>query len=766
VTADRPGPEDRLPSQLRVLHVTPYFAPAFAYGGPPRSVLGLCRGLVRAGVGVEVLTTTANPGHELPPSPGAGVQYDGIRVHYVPRAFPRRWFRAVKFRTRLRARLRDVDLVHIHGLWNVPGWIAADEARRTRTPYVISPRGMLDDEARRRHAWRKLLAYACIERRSVRSAALLHATSAQERATLVKLGVPVVMISNGVDIVEAAPGARGRCRSRLGIPADAPLVTFLGRIHPMKRLDLLAQAFRRVHDRYPDAHLVIAGPDEDGHGAEIQPLFAELGAAVHWTGELTDDGKAALLADADVLVMCSDSESFGMSVAEALAAAVPVVVTQTCPWRKVAEANCGFWVPQTADAVADAVGWLIAHPQEARAMGRRGRELVRAEHDWNTIADAMTREYRRICAGGPRHTERAVQTLVVTPALGDGDGVSVVSAQVVAAIRRMVDESSLEVLALADSSMDVQGARIRRAAGSRLRFIGWALRASLGRRPDVVVVLHAHLAPAVLPLRYRGSKLVVFLHGIEAWRPLRGLRGVALRRADALVANSHHTVRRFRDANPSSARCEVQVCHLGVPAAELSEAPPVVPPDSFALIVGRMAGEERYKGHDLLLDIWPAVMSNAPNARLVIVGDGDDRQRLETRARERGVTENVTFLGRVSRDVLTTLYRDCAFYVMPSAEEGFGLVFLEAMRAGKACIAGAGAAAEIVQDGVTGVIVDPRAPADVLAAVVRLFREPDTRKAMGKAAEVRFHAHFSAAHFQERLLTALGLQGRVPVCAE
>ena len=132
---------------------------------------------------------------------------------------------------------------------------------------------------------------------------------------------------------------------------------------------------------------------------------------------------------------------------------------------------------------------------------------------------------------------------------------------------------------------------------------------------------------------------------------------------------------------------------------------------STALIVARMSAAERYKGHDALLDLWPGVLARRPDARLVVAGDGDDRPRLESRARSLGLSHAVSFAGRVSDARLNELYDECRFLVMPSRDEGFGLVFLEAMRAGKPCIGARGAAEEIIEHNVTGLIVDPGNPA-------------------------------------------------------
>jgi phosphatidylinositol alpha-1,6-mannosyltransferase len=340
------------------------------------------------------------------------------------------------------------------------------------------------------------------------------------------------------------------------------------------------------------------------------------------------------------------------------------------------------------------------------------------------------------------------------------------------------------------------GLRAAGAGGSKLRLAALALRAALASPPSDVLCLHLHLSPLAALLARRRARLVVFLHGIEAWRPLSPRERWAMRRADVVMANSEHTARRFQAPNPAFSERDIHVCHLGVAAAgeaprdrqggdgvcragvaAVAEAPPEAAgadleagwsarpgrdgaraPGAgvgFALIVGRLAAGERYKGHDLLIDLWPRIEEEAPGARLVVAGDGDDRPRLEARAaaQHRGVH----FVGRVSAQRLASLYEACGFFAMPSRGEGFGVVFLEAMRAGKACVGGVGAAAEVIEDGVTGLVVDPADPESVLKAMARLFREPETRERMGRAGAARVAARFTESHFRRRFRSILGL---------
>ncbi len=381
---------------MRVLHVTPYFAPAYRYGGPPRSILGLCRSLGNAGVDVEVFTTTANGEEPLAPAP-EGVVHEGVRVRYFPLSWPRRYWRASGLRTALKKAARDADLVHVHGLWNMTGWAGVAAAQAAGKPYIISPRGMLQPEAMQRHREMKSIAYWGLERAHLRSAALLHATSALEGRELTPYGPPVMLIPNGVASTSASPDAIARMRARANIAGDDEVVTFLGRLHPIKRLDLLADAFLVVKHARPNARLVIAGPDEGGYKQHVEAMFGPVASETRWLGAIDRESIAALLSSTQVLVQCSDSESFGMSVAEALAAAVPVVVTTRSGWAEVDAVGCGYSVAHEPVSIAGGILRVLDHPDPA-AMRARALAWARQKFGWESIGRAMRDAYEQAVA--------------------------------------------------------------------------------------------------------------------------------------------------------------------------------------------------------------------------------------------------------------------------------------------------------------------------------------------------------------------------------
>ncbi len=346
-----------------------------------------------------------------------------------------------------------------------------------------------------------------------------------------------------------------------------------------------------------------------------------------------------------------------------------------------------------------------------------------------------------------------LRSVLLTPNLLGADGVSSLSREIVRALPGPAAVVSLhDVFHEPEHPREVE---MYGAGGGRARFLAMASAMSL-RCSDAtdIVCSHLHLAPAASLMGWRGSRITTVLCGIEAWVPLRKTEAWALDRA-SLVAISYHTAARFKEANPFFASRDVAVCHPGLPDRAAIADSVCACDTSPAMIVGRISADERYKGHDELLELWPGVVARTPDARLVIAGDGNDRLRLEARARSMGLSAVVDFVGRVSDAELAALYQRCRFLVLPSRDEGFGLVFVEAMRAGKACIGALGASAEIIQHEVTGLVVDPASVDDLSAAVVRLFDDTAACRRFGAAGRERFLSTFTDVCFQARFAQAI-----------
>lgn len=247
----------------------------------------------------------------------------------------------------------------------------------------------------------------------------------------------------------------------------------------------------------------------------------------------------------------------------------------------------------------------------------------------------------------------------------------------------------------------------------------------------------------------------IFLHGVEGWQTMSGRDVRLVRGATLRLANSELTVRRVLEANPEVG--DIQICPLALPQGEefADQHHPPLPVEArrSVLIVGRMSSSERYKGHEELIDAWPHVRAAVGNAELVIAGDGDDRPRLESRARASAAGGSIRFVGFVDRETLARLYSEAAIFALPSRGEGFGLVYLEAMAHRVPCLGSPhDAAGEVIEDGRTGVLVDPGNRQALGGAMVELLRNHGLRREMGERGYERLHARFTFEHFRRRLI--------------
>jgi phosphatidylinositol alpha-1,6-mannosyltransferase len=268
---------------------------------------------------------------------------------------------------------------------------------------------------------------------------------------------------------------------------------------------------------------------------------------------------------------------------------------------------------------------------------------------------------------------------------------------------------------------------------------------------DIVLFWHLDLL-RLAPLMRGQPQRVVFLHGIEAWRR-RGPLTRALLRHTAVIANSHYTLARAQRSLPMIDGERAQIVHLGWGQPLPSSMPPGEPP--AALMIGRLDAGERYKGHHEVIRAWPRVREQMPDAQLWIVGDGDLRSELETLAADSKLADAVRFFGRSTESEKEALLQAARCLVLPSTAEGFGLVYLEAMRAGRPCLVGSDAGREVVDPPAAGLTVDPVDAAALSKAIVQLLRWDDDWQRRSHAARERYAQQFTATHFQQRLLHAL-----------
>ena len=386
---------------MRILHVTPTYVPAWRYGGPIRSVHGLCRGLAGRGHEVHVFTTNVDGAGVAAVPLEVPVDVDGVKVRYFPSKSPRRLYRSPRMADFLNREAGGFDLVHLHSLYLWPTWAAARAARASGIPYLVSPRGMLvKDLVRRKSRWIKTAWLRLIERRNLEDASAVHFTSPLEAREADRFGFrlpPAVVIPNGVDMEgKDAPAVLSE------LVAEAirqrPFLLFLGRINWKKGLDRLIAALAHV----PDVRLVIAGNDEEDYRSQLERLIAEkgVGERICFSGHVRGADKAALFKNAALFVLPSYSENFGIAVLEAMAAGCPVIITPEVGAADIVrEHRAGLVIDGDPRVLGKGLHTMLMNPEELVQMGRRGRKAVEGNFTWDAVALKMEAAYTQILCG-------------------------------------------------------------------------------------------------------------------------------------------------------------------------------------------------------------------------------------------------------------------------------------------------------------------------------------------------------------------------------
>lgn len=370
---------------MKLIHVVPHIDQEAA--GPSYSVPRLCQSLAACGNEVELTCLAARgdiPGVALDCHP----QWPILGRFAISTSLSRALGQKAQF----------VDVVHNHSLWSMVNVTAGWMVPGRRAKLVTSPRGTLSAYALGRSRWIKRLMWL-LQRRALAKADMLHATSEVELKEIRAKGftAPVVVLPNGIDlpVLPSLSGVR---------QAETRTLLYLGRIHPIKGLDRLLGAWALVQAKHPQWRLVVAGRGEAAHVNEVKEIAKKLAVQrVSFPGPLYGKDKAQAYIDADLFVLPTHSENFGMVVAEALAHGCPVVVSRGAPWAALEPEGCGWWVDNSVPTLAPALDAAMWLPQDQLAtMGLRGRAWMERDFGWNAIGKKMDAAYRWLLNGGDR----------------------------------------------------------------------------------------------------------------------------------------------------------------------------------------------------------------------------------------------------------------------------------------------------------------------------------------------------------------------------
>ena len=382
-------------------------------GGPAVSIAATAEALVRAGHTVTVVTTNANLDENLDVPFNRPVDMEGVTVWYFRREEPlRRWLPFVPYLSQssgfayapemkkaLPRLVADADIVDTQTPFVYPTYATARVALRLGKPLFYHQRGNLIPSRLRRRQLKKKLYIALFERRIMTRAAGLIALTEGERAAFHSIapGTPCDVVPNGVDVPPPDRSAAQRVAVRWGIPPDATVLLYLGRLEPWKGYEELLQTFARIQQAHPAAFFVMAGVDQSEACRRWGPIAAHDGydRRLLFTGPLSGREKTDILHRADLFCLPSRGEGLSMSMLEAMAYGVPVMLSPECNFPDAERAGAGVIVPQDVDAMAAAMDELLRDPGRLRMMGEKGRELMLRCYSWDVVARRLAEIYAR-----------------------------------------------------------------------------------------------------------------------------------------------------------------------------------------------------------------------------------------------------------------------------------------------------------------------------------------------------------------------------------
>lgn len=408
---------------MRILHTIP--SVSMRSGGPSQGIPELCAELVRSGHEVTLYTTNLDgPWDQLDVEPNRAIQgADGVeRWYFSTQRRSGAYAFSMSMAKALRQNVRKFDVVHIHSLYSFPSTAAAYYCRRFGVPYILQPHGSLDPCVYYRHRPRKNLYEALFEKKNLERAAAVHFATEEEMHLVRAWGLRFRGVVVPYGLVSKVPSDREELREEFAcdwpITRGKKVILFLGRLSAKKGLDLLSKAYGTLARERTDIHLFLAGPDIEGEGAKVRQWLADEGVLdrVTFAGLLQGDQKNAALAASDLFVLCSYGENFGIAIAEAAAAGLPVIISNKVNiWREFDDAGAGLVVNCDVDQLTRAMASLLDDSRLRHELGEAGKKLVAEKFMWSDVVVRMTTVYHDAIASRPdRYSTRTLPVETIT----------------------------------------------------------------------------------------------------------------------------------------------------------------------------------------------------------------------------------------------------------------------------------------------------------------------------------------------------------------
>ena len=393
---------------MKILHVIPSVSPV--RGGPSQAILEMVNALNEQGVTAEIVTTNDHGPDLLDVPLKQWIQYplssseQSVPVCFFPRFSPkisaiREFAFSDALTTWLWQNIRKYDVLHIHAIFSYPSTIAMVIARLQKVPYIIRPIGQLCEWSLQQSSQKKKIYLDLVERANLNHSQALHLTSELEQNEVSELHLQAssFVLPLGFSLPDPIPNARQRLRQHFNLPLDEPIILFLSRLHPKKGLDYLIAALEKLADhRFT---FILAGSGDPDYETQIESLLisSKIRDRTHLTGFVEGETKNLLLQGSDLFVLTSHSENFGVAVLEAMASALPVLITPGVALAaEVKQHQLGYVTHLNVLDIVTAIEKHLVDDKQAEEMGQRAYQFVRENYTWDKIAADLIQVYQSI----------------------------------------------------------------------------------------------------------------------------------------------------------------------------------------------------------------------------------------------------------------------------------------------------------------------------------------------------------------------------------
>ena len=381
---------------MKVLHVIPSLSPTL--GGPTQVALQTVKAIRSQGIDAEIVTTNHDRAIDVPLE--TLTEYQGVPVWFLPvTSTLKEYIFSASLTKWLWQHVANYDLLDNHYLFSYAPTCAAAIARLQHIPYTVRTQGQLTPWALKQSQFKKQLYTLAIERHNLHNAAAIHCTTPQEAEDLHNFGIntPAITLPLGVKSPAHVLNATSELQKIYSIPSDRQIILFLSRLHPKKRPDLLIEVQQAIAHN-SKSHLILAGSGDIEYVKYLRQLVTEnqLSDRVTFTGFVTGYKKNLLLQGADIFVLPSYSENFGIAVAEAMAAGLPVIITPGVQISTdIAAADAGIVINSKTELVS-AIAQLIKSQSRRSQLSQNAIELATNKYNWDVIASQLVSSYSDI----------------------------------------------------------------------------------------------------------------------------------------------------------------------------------------------------------------------------------------------------------------------------------------------------------------------------------------------------------------------------------